>query len=199
VKKEILKNYYKEILIIVLIIITLFQFQKGCFSLPEEGRIDTVIKIETKWDTIIKTTQVYIPKWDTIVKEIFIKEPIDTPEIIKDYFSKYYYVDIIDLDSLGFIIVKDTISQNKIHSRQVTSNLNIPTTTITQTITKTSYINRRELYIGMGLGFNRERLNHISGEILYRSKKPQIYSLGLGINPEFDPIIMGRIFWRINK
>jgi hypothetical protein len=158
---------------------------------------DTIIKIETRWDTVKIFSKVYVPKYDTVIQvdTFIIKTKVDTLNILKDYFAKYYYKDTIHLDTLGYIIIKDTISQNKIYSRQTFSNLYIPTTTITKTI----YLNKREFYLGVALGSSNTQLKYLGGEMLYKNKKYQIYGLGIGIDPEFKPVIMGRTYWKIGK
>lgn len=192
-----LKNYFKNITILALVVfVLLLIIQRSCFTpIPPVNPNDTIIKIETRWDTIRLISKVYIPKLDTIIRVDTIKGKVDTLEILKDYFSKCYYVDTINLDTLGFILIKDTITQNKIHSRQTSSNLYIPTITITKTVIE----NKRELYWGVGLGLTTTQINCLEGNLLYKNKKKQMYSLGIGIDPEFKPVFSGHMFWKFGK
>ena len=139
----------------------------------------------------------YVPKWrERIVTDIdtFLKD-IDTSAILADYYAKYYFVDTLSFDTLGYALVKDTVSQNKIASRGVEYKLNIPKITIEKTI----YLNQREFYYGVGVAGNPQQLNYVGGEVLYRTKKKQAYGLGIGVNQNFQPVISGRIFWKIGK
>jgi len=142
-----------------------------------------------------------VPKWKTKVvtkyeiDSILVNIPIDTLEVLKDYYAKNVYVDEIVLDSLGVVIITDTISQNSIFSRQVTSDILIPTTTVTEE----HYINNREFYYGLGLQGRSDQINYLGGEILYKDKKRQIYGLGLGINQDFKPVISGRLYWKFGN
>ena len=205
--KEIFGNL-KSIIIAVLIIIIILQQQCSSpfqpFNLnPFNKRIEqnvegTVItKIETKWDTVKIDSLVYIPKWKTKIETIHDTIPanIDTLDILKDYYTKYFYTDTLDLDSLGNIIIKDTISRNSIVFRQITPNLLLPTTTIE----RDSLISKHEFYVGIGLAGNRTQFNYIGGELLFRSKRKKVYGIGLGLNQTLEPVISARMMWKLGK
>ncbi len=166
-------------------------------STPVEPKIIT--KVETKWDTVNIVKEVYVPKWKTrIVKEIdsiLVNTPIDTLEVLKDYYAKNVFVDEISLDSLGIVTITDTIHKNVIWGRTVKSDILIPTTTITEEI----YLNNREFYWGLGLQGRSDQLNYLGGELLYKDKKKHIYGLGIGVNQEFQPVLSGRLYWKIGK
>ena len=129
------------------------------------------------------------------IDTFLVSQKIDTNAILSDYYAKYYFVDTLSLDTLGYVLVADTVSQNKIASRKVNYKVNIPKITIEKTI----YLNEREFYYGIGLAGNPKQLNYLGAEILYRTKKKQAYGLGIGVNQQFQPVISGRIFWKIGK
>lgn len=182
----------KNILIVVLVLIIILM--RTCAS-PTPTKPRTKIKITTEYVQVTETIPEYIPQWKERIEVVIdtFTTPIDTTAILVDYYSKYFYKDTLNVDTFGYIVVKDTISKNKIASRNVEYNLSIPITTIE----KTSYINEREWYVGLGTNINN--LNYVGGELLYKNKKYQAYGLGLGINNQFEPIISGRMYWRINK
>ena len=162
---------------------------------PIEGTVIT--KIETKWDTVSVDSIVYVPKYltKTITEHDTIPADIDTLSILKDYYTKYFYSDIIDLDSLGTITIDDTISKNSIVWRKVKPSLYIPTTTIT----RDSLISKNEFYYGFGLAGNREQFSYVGGELLYRSKRKKIIGAGIGINQNLQPNVSFRMMWKIGK
>ncbi len=172
---------------------------RGCSGGSVNTEPKVITKIETKWDTITIVKNVYVPKWKTkIIKEvdsILINTPIDTLEILKDYYTKNVYVDEIKLDSLGVVTITDTIYKNTIWKREVKSNILFPT----RLITKEIYLNNREFYWGVGASGRSDQINYIGGEILYKDKKKQIYGLGLGVNQDFKPVISGKLYWKIGK
>ena len=161
--------------------------------------IDEIVKTEVvvKWDTVKVEKTEYVPK---IVERVVVdidtfSAPIDTVSVLKDYYAKYFYTDTIQVDTLGSIIVNDTISRNLIAFRDVQSNIFIPTTTITNTV----YLNRREFYGGISLTGQPTQLDFINGELLYKGKKRNAYGIGVGINNELVPIYTFKVFWKIGK
>jgi hypothetical protein len=197
-----LKDFFKNIqnlLIVVLVVFLLFQ--RGCSSNSDGVEPKVITKVETKWDTITINKIEYIPKWVEKIVTIYendtilINTPIDTLEVLKEYYAKNVYVDRIILDSLGIVTITDTISQNKIFSRSIVSDILIPTTTITSDI----YINSRELYWGLNVAGRSSQINYLGGGLLYKSKRKNIYGLGIGVNEGFQPIISASYYMKIGK
>ena len=198
-----MKKYFGDIrnlIILVLIVVILLLRQcsgDGGEITPSEPTI--VTKVETKYDTITIDKKVYVPKWKTKivtqVDSILVNTPIDTLEVLKDYYAKNVFVDKIELDSLGFVTITDTIWKNTLFNRLVESELIIPTTTVTQT----EYINPREFYVGFGLNGTSKQFNYIGGSILYRTRKKQAFGLGIGLNDQFQPIISTQFLWKLGK
>ena len=164
-----------------------------------EPIIEEIVKTEvvTKWDTVEVAKTEYVPK---IVERVVVdidtfSIPIDTVSVLKDYYAKYFYTDTIQIDTLGSIVINDTITRNLIAMRDVQSNIFIPTTTITNTV----YLNRREFYGGISLTGQPTQLDFINGELLYKGKKRNAYGIGVGINNELVPIYTFKVFWKIGK
>jgi hypothetical protein len=190
---------FKNLIILVLIIVIIFLRQcsgDGGEITPSEPTIIT--KVETKYDTITKEVTKYVPKIVTRIKTeidtITLTQKIDTIAILEDYFAKYVYEDFQQLDSLN-LTIRDTISQNKILSRKIFYDLIYPTTTVTET----KYINQREFYVGFGLNGTSKQFNYIGGSILYRTRKKQMFGLGIGLNDQFQPIISTQFLWKLGK
>lgn len=193
------------IIILVLIVLLLLQGWYYKTSMP----IETVVtKVETRIDTVTINSVEYVPKIvNKIVPEyievyktdtVLVNTQVDTAAILQDYYTQYVYQDTLDLDTLGSVTVIDTVSQNKIQSRQFTSNILIPT----KTITNTTYINDKGFYYGAGLGVNKLMLHSVSGEVLYKTKRNTIYGVGLGLgrdNNLLSPVISGKVYWKIGK
>jgi len=191
---------FKNLIILVLIIVIIFLRQcsgDGGEITPSEPTI--VTKVETKYDTITIDKKVYVPKWKTKivtqVDSILVNTKIDTLEVLKDYYAKNVFVDKIELDSLGFVTITDTIWKNTLFNRLVESEIIIHTTTVTQT----EYINPREFYIGFGLNGTTKQFNYVGGSILYRTRKKQAFGLGIGLNDQFQPIISTQFLWKLGK
>lgn len=162
----------------------------------------------------------YVPKYVDRVVEKIVKIPthVDSLEIIRDYYSKYVVKDTlrltyefapeITIDSLGtkpnptlgYGILSDTITQNKIFSRDVVWNFKVPTiynTTIVKDLPKT------QVYYGFNLGGNKNDIfSTASGGLILKTKTDKLYQLNLGVQTNGTdgvvPYIGGGMFWKIN-
>ena len=192
-----MRNYFKNIQTLLIVVLAVLLFlQRSCSSTPPvEPKVIT--EVVTHWDTVKVETTEYVPK---IVERIVVdidtfSTPIDTVSVLKDYYAKYFYTDTIQIDTLGSIVINDTITRNLIAMRDVQSNIFIPTTTITNTV----YLYKREFFGGISVGANQQMIQNINGEFLYVNKKRNAYGFGVGVNSEFQPIYTGRLYWKIGK
>jgi hypothetical protein len=182
--------------LLVMVLAAILLYQSQCTKKDIEDP-EVIITVETKWDTATITQTEYVPQWRTRT-EVDIDTftvPVDTLSILKDYYAKYFYQDTLKLDSLGYLVLNDTISKNKVLSRGFDSKISIPTTTITKEI----YLNKREFYWGLGVSGRPDQLNYVGGEFLYRTKKKKVYGLGVGFNQDFEPVFGGRMYFKIGK
>jgi len=205
----------KNIAIALLVAIVLFQQcggnKKGTGEIVKvdvkkyeliKHEIDTVEVVKTKVVTK-KGEDIY---HETIVeKEVIIPAVIDTAALLKDYYSKVLYKDVLVLpDSLGTVDVTDTISQNKIWGRTFNANVKqriIKETTIVKELPKT------QVYYGFTGGFNKvDVVANLGAGVLIKSKSDKIYQLGIGVankvgtdgtNGVLTPFIGGGVFWKI--
>ena len=205
---------FKNIAIAALIIFVLLELWNPGGVMPGktiriEGKKYEVIKHEIDTVDIVKT-KVVTKKGDdiyheTIVeKEVFIPAVIDTAALLKDYYSKVLYKDVLVLpDSLGTVAVTDTISQNKILGRTINANVKqrtIKETTIVKELPKT------KVFYGLEGGFNKaDFVSSVGAGVLINTKKDKIYQLGLGVtnqttdgtNGGFTPYVRGGVYWKL--
>ena len=221
-----MKKYIKEILIVALIII--IALQRGCGPdygdkeiVEVDGKDYELIKKEIDTVFVEKEVQVtkYVPKYITkeVIKEVEIPIDVDSLAIIKDYFSKITVKDTLNLaydfpevvtDSLGnkpsgdlgYGILTDVISQNRIESREIDWFFKIPTvynTTIVKELPKL------EFYYGFGVGMDQTNgLNNFSGNLLVKTKKMNVYGLNIGMSNQlglYKPFVGGSMYWKIGK
>jgi len=163
--------------------------------------IDTIEVVKTKVVTK-KGEDIY---HETIVEhEVKVPVNVDTNAILKEYYTKVLYKDVLVLpDSLGTIAVTDTISQNKIFGR--TFNANVKQRTIKET-TIVKELPKNKLFYGIEGGFNKaDVISHVGMGILLNTKKDKIYNLGIGVanrvvdgtNGGLTPYISGGVYWKI--
>lgn len=190
-------NTFQTLLFLVLVIIILTA--RFCSSDKNAKLVTPLTITETliSYDTIRDTISKYIPEWKTKteIKIDTFNTPIDTLAILKDYYTKYFYTDTIAVDTIGYLVVNDSISRNRIFSRNVKTNILVPV----KTIKTTTYINQRELYMGLKVQGSSDQLNYVGGELLFKTKKQQVYSIGMGLNNKLEPIVSGGIYFKIGK
>jgi len=221
-----MKKYIKEILIVALIVI--IALQRGCSGdygdkeiVKVDGKDYELIKKEIDTVFVEKEVQVtkYVPKYITkeVIKEVEIPVDVDSLAIIKDYFSRVTVTDTLNLDydfpkeitdslgqkppsSLGYGILTDVISQNRIESREIDWFFKIPTvynTTIVKELPKL------EFYYGFGVGMDQTNgLNNFSGNLLVKTKKMNVYGLNIGMSNQlglYKPFVGGSMYWKIGK
>ena len=206
---------FKNIAIAALVIYVLLQWfnpggvMPGGRTIRIEGKKYEVIKHEIDTVDIVKT-KVVTKKGDdiyheTIVeKEVLIPAVIDTAALLKDYYSKVLYKDVLVLpDSLGTVAVTDTISQNKILGR--TFNANVKQRTIKET-TIVKELPKTKVFYGLEGGFNKaDFVSSVGAGVLINTKKDKIYQLGLGVtnqttdgtNGGFTPYVRGGVYWKL--
>ena len=206
---------FKNIAIAALVIYLLLQWfnpggvMPGGRTIRIEGKKYEVIKHEIDTVDVIKT-KVVTKKGDdiyheTIVeKEVLIPAVIDTAALLKDYYSKVLYKDVLVLpDSLGTVAVTDTISQNKILGR--TFNANVKQRTIKET-TIVKELPKTKVFYGLEGGFNKaDFVSSVGAGVLINTKKDKIYQLGVGVdnrttdgtNGSFSPYVKGGVYWKI--
>lgn len=170
-------------------------------------------KVVEKPIVVIKTDTIYVTKTVTQFKEgktiyqdkpyyvpVPYDIPIDTAEILKDYFAKIVYKDTLHLpDNLGTVSIRDTITQNRILNRQFNANVREKIVNTTTTITNPP---KTQVYVGAGLGVSKvEILNSVSVGVLLKTKRDVIYGLNLGLtntnNSEVYPYVGGNLYWKI--
>jgi hypothetical protein len=178
----------KLYLIIIGVLILIIILLRSCSPNNVGGDCQPITKTVIKTDTIWKVTKgdtLYVPGVTKYLpgKIQYINSKIDTTEIIKDFFSKVYYGDTIKLDNYGFILVKDTITQNRILSRNIEYNYKFPTIekTITNNITSPP---KNQFYIGLELGGSKlQPINYLGANLLLKTKKDKLYNIGAGVMP----------------
>ena len=225
---SLLTKYFKEILIIGLIVVILLM--RACSGDTVVDPTD-IVKVdgkdyellEQKIDTVfinkIVEVKKYVPKYvDRVVEKIVeIPADVDSLKIIEDYYSKYIVKDTLKLDyefapeividsigtkpnpTLGFGIITDTISQNQIVSRDIKWNFQVPTIYNTKVVKE---LPKREFYYGFGTSFDQTNfINKANFGILYKDKKDKMWGLDVGalnVNSKIQPYIGGSMYWKIS-
>jgi hypothetical protein len=204
----------KNIAIAVLVVIVLLEYFNPGGKMPGrtvriDGKKYEVIKHDIDTFEVVKTKVVTKKGEDiyheTIVeKEVVIPAIVDTQALLKDYYSKVLYKDVLVLpDSLGTVSVTDTISQNKIWGR--TFDAKVKERTIKETMI-VKELPKTQVYYGFTGGFNKtDVVSNVGAGLLVKTKKDKIYQVGVGVanrvtdgtNGTLSPYIGGGVYWKI--
>ena len=204
----------KNIALLLLIAIVVFQQcggnKKGTGEIVKvDGKKYELLKHEIDTIEVVKTKVVTKKGEDiyheTIVeKEVRVPANVDTNAILKEYYTKVLYKDVLVLpDSLGTVAVTDTISQNKILGR--TFNANVKQRVIKET-TIVKELPKNQVYFGFGGQFNKvDFIGGLSTGVILKTKKDKIYQVNLGVtnstidgvNGEFKPYVGAGVYWKI--
>jgi hypothetical protein len=225
---NILRKYFKEILIVgLIVVILLMRACSGDSSIDPKDIVKVDGKdyelLEQKVDTVFveKVIEVpkYVPKYITKVETVTVEVPadVDSLKVVEDYYAKYIVTDTLNLTydfgpeitidslgtkpnpSLGFGFLTDTISQNRILSRKIEWNFQIPTIYNTKIVKE---LPKRELYYGFGGAFNKtDFIQSANFGILYKDKQNKVFGLNLGVlnsNNDVTPFIGGSMYWKLS-
>lgn len=154
-------------------------------------------EVDTVW-VPVKTVEYRPGKTIYVDSIIYVEVPakVDTLSILKDYYAKRIYIDTLELnDSMGYITVNDTISENSILGRLWEAQLN--KTTITEQIT-VKELPKNQVYIGLVGGLDRQNIVNFAGpSVLLKTKSDKIYSIGVGYSGNKTVSVQGGIYWKI--
>lgn len=189
--------YYLIVSLIAIIIL-----QRSCSNNIVEEPKETIVT-DTIWkttkDTVFKTVNAVKTEYITIDKEEYKPgESIDTCKtrfnnLLKEHLVRTVYSDTLRLDSLGTVVIRDTVWLNKLYGkREYTKNYKIPF--VTKTITKKEDP-KRQLYVGGNAFMNNTIL--LTPGLIYKDKKDRVFQANVGIG--FDGSINYGIgtYWKI--
>lgn len=192
-------NIITYLTIVILIVIILLQ-NKACSVSP--GKVDTITVVE--YVHVIDTFYQKSPPEVVVQKDtIWLKTPENIPDTTYNgllgqyttlgnkFFEKKLYSVTYQIADYGDITVHDSISQNSLTRSYITTNLNIP---ITTTYIEKEAPLKTKFYYGISLTGNKSLpINGIYGDILMKTKREKIYSLGIGWTGEIS--YKGSIYW----
>lgn len=113
-------------------------------------------------------------------------------KLVKDLTARKFYKDSLQLDSIGYIVVKDTVQFNSLQKRSYDYKYRIPHVTETVTITKYAPPTR-QLFIGAGVG----KSNAQAG-ILYKTRKDLLFGAYIAPPLQNTPLQFGvQAYWKI--
>jgi hypothetical protein len=195
--------------IVIISLVGLVFFQRGCEKGSEAKGPDTLVVHDTTWKTYEKTIvkQVPISKEIPVPYEVQVtKYQADTSypklkaqyeTLVKQYAAKRIYNDSVAVGTYGHIKLTDTVSENKLGKRTFKENYKIPEVTKTVTITKYAEPTR-QLYVGGGINATSlSSFRSAEGGILYKTKRDQIFGAKVGVNTDGSITYGVQSYWKI--
>jgi hypothetical protein len=197
-----------NIALFVCCIIAIFYAYTKHVQAGEAKPNDTLVVHDTTW----KRYDSLIVKKVPILKEIVV-EVASKPEMLPDtnyatlkrqymallqlYLNKVVYSDTIRVGSYGYISVLDTVKENKLASRKIKENYNIPEIKETKTITR--YLPpSRSLFVGGGINTsNSIGIRGIEAGILYKTKKESIFNIKAQVDLDGNPLYGFGYYYKI--
>jgi hypothetical protein len=188
-----------NIALFVCCIIAIFYAYTKHVQAGEAKPNDTLVVHDTTW----RRYDSLIVKKVPVLKEIVV-EVASKPEMLPDtnyatlkrqymallqlYLNKVVYSDTIRVGNYGYISVLDTVKENKLASRKIKENYNIPEIKETKTITR--YLPpSRSLFVGGGINTsNSIGIRGIEAGILYKTKKESIFNIKAQVDLDGKPM-----------
>ena len=199
-----MKINFNNILSIAILILAVIIILQRINSSPDIIEKSIVIR-DTIWqkkDSVIYTSPKVVQTIPVkIVSEKYLPDPnydklvLQYQELVKLHLAKNIQKDSVQIDSIGFVKVTDTVQNNIVQNRKWEYNIKYPI--IKETIIEPpKKIN--QLYIGGGLQGNQYNIiNSINGGILYKNKKDQLYGLSIGVNTNGQVVYGLSSYWKI--
>ena len=199
-----MKINFNNILSIAILILAVIIVLQRSNSSPDIIEKPIVIR-DTVWqkkDSVIYTSPKVVQTIPLkIISEKYLPDPnydklvLQYQELVKLHLAKNIQKDSVQIDSIGFVKVTDTVQNNIVQNRKWEYNIKYPI--IKETIIEPpKKIN--QLYIGGGLQGNQYNIiNSINGGILYKNKKDQLYGLSIGVNTNGQVVYGLSSYWKI--
>ena len=199
-----MKINFNNILSIAILILAVIIILQRINSSPDIIEKPIVVR-DTVWqkkDSLIYTSPKVVQTIPVkIISEKYLPDPnydklvLQYQELVKLHLAKTIQKDSVQIDSIGFVKVTDTVQNNVVQNRKWEYNIKYPIIkeTVIQPPKKVN-----QLYIGGGLQGNQYNIiNSINGGILYKNKKDQIYGLSIGVNTNGQVVYGVSSYWKI--
>lgn len=194
----------KIYLTIIAVLFVVIILQRQCAPVSKVPK--SVVTIDTVYKHIKVTEIKEVPVYKTITKRL----PGDTIfvpdtnyyalqeqyiQLSKLYSNRNIYVDTIKLDSIGHIVVTDTLQYNRLRKRTCKYDYTIPV--ITKIVTE--YKETRQLYMGIQLSAETNPINYTNAQLglLYKDKHDRVFGVHGGISYNQKPFVGVSSYWLI--
>jgi hypothetical protein len=185
-------------------LVAIIILQRSCNNNMDIDDNKITVKTDTVWkvtkDTVFKTVNAVKTEYISIDKEEYKPgESIDTCKtrfnnLLKEHLVRTVYSDTLNLDSLGTVVIRDTVWLNKLYGkREYIKDYKIPF--VTKTITKKEDP-RRQMYIGGNAFIGGSGL--LTPGLIYKDRKDRVYQANIGLGIDGSINYGFGMYWKIN-
>jgi hypothetical protein len=191
--------------IVILLMVGIIIFLQ--FFIPPQIKIEEKLVYDTIPQEVIYEVEVEVPYEVEVEKIVEVPAPtplVDTSFILQEYYVKNFESDTITLsNNQGFIYLFDTISQNKVVSRNFSAT--IKPKIVREPAPEPPKV-RNQVYVGLnGALSHQDWVNSLGTSILLKTKDDKVFQLGGGVaNRTFDgttgkfyPYVTGGVYWKL--
>lgn len=171
---------HKSYLIIIAILVGIIFLLSQCNKTECSDDIEKVIVTHTdtiQGDTVFRAIEtikpVYIYRDTGSIRNKLVN--VDTSAILIDFFSQYFYSDTITDDSTFIAVINDTVTENRIYSRELYVKNIKPTTIVPNLVIEEKPKKNMRLYVGGTIGSTSTNFYAITGNIGLRARNDNYY------------------------
>lgn len=197
------------ILFICCIIALVYAYSKHMQAKDWEAKPnDTVTVHDTTWQIHDSIIVKKVP----VTKEVIV-EIASRPEMLPDtnyatlkrqyeallqlYLNQKFYSDTLRISTFGYILVQDSVRENKLTNRKTRENYQIPIVKETKTITKYAPPTRN-IYVGAGVMANNSLgIRGAEAGLIYKTKKDKLYQISTSIDLDGQVMYGASYFYKI--
>jgi len=197
-------SFYTGIILVLVFIILL---QRACTPKCEEvSTPEPSVHMDTLYKEVVKTEVQRVPVYKTDIQ--YVKEPWMVPDtnyatlkkqfeqLVNRYAVKNIYRDTIYIDSIGTLVLTDTVRKNMLAERMYIHNYKIPTITITKTIPLPP---KRQVFVGGAIGATYPvAISSVQAGMLFKNKKDQVFGLSVGLDTRGVMTYSLSSYWKIS-
>ena len=185
-------------------LVAIIILQRSCNNNIGINNDKITVKTDTVWkvtkDTVFKTVNAVKTEYISIDKEEYKPgESIDTCKtrfnsLLKEHLVRTVYSDTLNLDSLGTVVIRDTVWLNKLYGkREYIKDYKIPF--VTKTIIKKEDP-RRQMYVGGNAFIGGSGL--LTPGLIYKDRKDRVYQANIGLGIDGSINYGFGMYWKIN-
>ena len=190
----------------ILVLLAIIVLQRECIPVKVKP-VEPIILVDTVFKEVKLTETKTVPVYKTITK-VLPGDTIFIPDtsynklkeqyiyISERYRSRNIHIDTVKIDTIGNVVVIDTIQYNVLKKRTYKHDYKIPT--ITKTIIKPAE-KKGQLYIGFQLASHLKSYSFGNAQVsaLYKNKNDIMFGVHYGIDGTEQTYLGFSTYWKI--